>query len=78
MSNLINEWYVNCINTSEILAIINPNSNPAKRRIKEAKDNNLLIDITEGNKTCSTIIMKTGHVVISSNKPETLKIRFNE
>ncbi len=28
MSKLINAGYGNCINTSEILAIINPNSNP--------------------------------------------------
>lgn len=78
MSKLINAGYGNCINTSEVLTVINPNSNPAKRRIKEAKDNNLLIDITEGNKTCSAIIMKTGHVVISSNKPDTLMERFNK
>lgn len=78
MSKLINAGYGNSINTSEILAVINPNSNPAKRKIKDAKDKELLIDITEGNKTCSAIIMKTGHIILSANKPDTLKTRVNE
>lgn len=78
MSKLINAGYGNSVNTSEILVVINPNSNPAKRKIKDAKDKELLIDITEGNKTCSAIIMKTGHIILSANKPDTLKTRVNE
>ena len=78
MSKLINVGYGNYINSNEILAVINTSSNDSKRKIKDAKDKGKLIDVTEGNKSCSAIITKTEHIFISSNRPETLKIRFDE
>lgn len=78
MFKMINVGYWNCINVAEILAIINPNSKPARRAVKEAKENKLFIDLTEGKKTCSVIIMRSGQIVISANKPETLVSRINE
>lgn len=78
MRKLINVGYGNCINSFEVVAIINAESVPAKRAIKDAKESKTLIDATEGNKTCAALIMKSGHVVISSNKAETLKSRINE
>lgn len=77
MFKMINVGYGNCVNVSEILAIINPNTKPAKRAVKEAKENKLFVDLTEGNKTCSIIIMKSGQIIISANKPETLVNRIN-
>ena len=78
MRKLINVGYVNSINSAEIIAVINASSKPAKKTIKDARENNLLIDVSEGNKACSAVIMKSGHVVLSVNKPETLKGRMNE
>lgn len=77
MNKMVNVGYWNCVNVAEILAIINPNTKPARRAIKDAKENKLFIDLTEGKKTCSVIIMKSGQIVISANKPETLVSRIN-
>ncbi len=78
MRKLINVGYGNSINSAEIIAVINANTKPAKKTIKDARDKDLLIDVSEGNKICSAVIMKSGHVVLSVNKPETLKGRMNE
>lgn len=78
LRKLINVGYGNSINAAEVVAIINADSVPAKRTIKDAKESKYLIDATEGNKTYAAVIMKSGHVVISANKAETLKSRINE
>ncbi|MBU3109346.1 DUF370 domain-containing protein [Clostridium gasigenes] len=74
----INAGYENSIDSEKIVAITNPNSNPAKRAIKNANEMKLLIDITAGNKTGSIIIMESGHVILSAVKPETVKRRCGE
>ena len=78
MRKLINVGYGNSINSAEIIAVINANTKPAKKTIKDARDKDLLIDVSEGNKICSAVIMKSGPVVLSVNKPETLTGRMNE
>lgn len=75
---LINVGYENSINCEDIVTVSNSNSQPAKRTIKSAKGVEMLIDLTEGNKTGSMVVMKSGHVILSIHKPETLKKRCNE
>ncbi|MBB6622248.1 DUF370 domain-containing protein [Clostridium gasigenes] len=75
---IINAGFKNNINCEDVIAISSPGSSPIKRVIKNAKEKDMLIDITEGNRTCSVIHMKSGHVILSINTPETLKKRINE
>ena len=73
---MINVGFGNSIVASRILAVVNPHSSPMKKLKDEAKRNNRLLDVTEGRRTRSIIILDSNHVVLSSVQPETLMQRF--
>ena len=73
---MINVGFGNSIVASRILAVVNPHSSPMKKLKDEAKRNNRLLDVTEGRRTRSIIILDSNHVVLSSVQPETITLRF--
>lgn len=73
---MINVGFGNSIVASRILAVVNPHSSPMKKLKDEAKRNNRLLDVTEGRRTRSIIILDSNHVVLSSVQPETITQRF--
>lgn len=73
---MINVGFGNTIVASRILAIVKPNSSPMKKLKDEARNMNRLIDVTEGRRTRSIIILDSNHVVLSSVQRETLAQRF--
>ncbi|MCD8323814.1 MAG: DUF370 domain-containing protein [Clostridiales bacterium] len=60
------------MNTDRIVSIINPDSAPAKRMIQRAKDQDVLIDATQGRRTKSVIATDTRYIILSALQPETL------
>ena len=74
---MINVGFGNSIVASKILAVVNPHSSPMKKLKDEAKRGNRLIDVTEGRRTRSIIILDSNHVVLSSVQPETIMQRFS-
>lgn len=76
MSKLMNIGFGNVVNTDKILCIITPDSAPAKRQIQRAKEENRLIDATQGRRTRGVIFTTNNMVVISSLQPDTLAGRF--
>ncbi|MBW2466486.1 MAG: DUF370 domain-containing protein [Deltaproteobacteria bacterium] len=73
---MINVGFGNSIVASRILAVVNPHSSPMKKLKDEAKRSNRLLDVTEGRRTRSIIILDSNHVVLSSVQPETIMQRF--
>jgi regulator of extracellular matrix RemA (YlzA/DUF370 family) len=73
---MINVGFGNSIVASRIVAVVNPHSSPMKKLKDEAKRNNRLLDVTEGRRTRSIIILDSNHVVLSSVQPETITQRF--
>ena len=73
----INIGFGNLINSDKLLAVISPDSAPAKRIIQKAKENDSLIDATQGRRTKSVLITDTGQVVLSSLQPDTLGTRLD-
>ncbi len=73
---MINVGFGNSVVASRILAIVKPNSSPMKKLKDEAKNNNRLIDVTEGRRTRSIIVLDSNHIVLSSVQRETLTQRF--
>jgi regulator of extracellular matrix RemA (YlzA/DUF370 family) len=73
---MINVGFGNSIVGSRILAVANPHSSPMKKIKDEARRNNRLLDVTEGRRTRSIIILDSNHVVLSSVQPETITQRF--
>jgi len=74
---MINVGFGNSIVASKILAVVNPHSSPMKKLKDEAKRSNRLLDVTEGRRTRSIIILDSNHVVLSSVQPETIMQRFS-
>ena len=73
---MINVGFGNAVVASRVLAVVNPKSSPMKKLKDEAKEQKKLVDVTEGRRTRSIIILDTGHVVLSSIQPETITMRF--
>lgn len=78
MAKLISLGYDNNVNVDKIVAIVSSSASPSKRAVKNAKDKEMLVDATNGNKTAAVIIMESGHVVISALKAETIRKRTAE
>lgn len=76
MSRLMNIGFGNMVNTDKILAVVSPDSAPAKRQIAIAKETNTLIDATQGRKTKSVIFTTGDRLILSALTTETLSGRF--
>ncbi|MCI8991343.1 MAG: DUF370 domain-containing protein [Eubacterium sp.] len=74
----LNIGFGNIVNTEKILAIINPDSAPAKRMVQSAKDEERLIDATQGRKTKAVLILDGSRIVLSALQPDTLSGRYKE
>lgn len=73
----MNVGFGNVVNTKKIVSIIHPESAPAKRLIQRAREEDRVVDATQGRKTKAVILMDSYHVVLSAFQPETLAGRFN-
>lgn len=76
MVKLINIGFGNIASASRIISIVSPESQPIKRLIKIARDENKLIDATYGRRTRAVIVMDSDHVILSSVQPETVSQRL--
>ena len=76
MNHFVNIGFGNLVNADKIVAVMQPDSAPAKRIIQKAKEKEQLIDATQGRRTKSVLVMDAGQVVLSSLQPETLGGRF--
>lgn len=77
---LIKVGFGNAVNADRVIAVVATGSAPVKRIITQAKENNMLIDATQGRKTHAVLIMDSNHVVASYLKADTILNRseFNE
>lgn len=75
-SRMVNVGLGNMVVVSRVLAIVNPHSSPMKKLKDEAKSNKKLIDVTEGRRTRSIIILDSNHVILSPVQRDTLTQRF--
>ena len=73
---MINVGFGNSVVASRIISVVNPHSSPMKKLKDEAKRSSRLIDVTEGRRTRSIIILDSNHIVLSSVQPETINQRF--
>lgn len=75
-NRLINVGFGNAVVAGRVLAVVNPKSSPMKTLRDQARSNGKLIDVTEGRRTRSIIVMDTGHIFLSAIQPDTLTQRF--
>ncbi|MBQ8840351.1 MAG: DUF370 domain-containing protein [Clostridia bacterium] len=68
----------NMVLDQRIVAMVTPDSAPAKRIVGEAKEQGRIIDCTGGRKTKSIIITDSDHVILSYLSCEALSERLNK
>lgn len=77
MSNkTVHIGFNNAVLTEKIIAIVNPDSNPTRRIINDARNNGKLVDATEGRRTRAVLVMDGGLIVLSALMPETIVARI--
>lgn len=72
----INVGFNNMVAAARVVAVIGPDSAPAKRLVQDAKDSGRAIDCTSGRRTRGILITDSDHVVLSSIQPETIAARL--
>ena len=75
---LLHVGFGNMVVAERVVALINPDSAPIRRLKDEAREAGLLVDVTQGRKTRSILIMDSRHIVLSAIQPETISSRFEE
>ena len=73
---LLNIGFGNTVVARRVVAIVNPSSAPMKRLRDEARDQNRLVDATQGRRTRSVIITSDRFVILSALQAETISQRF--
>ena len=66
----MNIGFGNIINADKIVAMITPDSAPAKRMIQKAKEESRLIDATQGRRTRAVIFTENDRIVLSALLPD--------
>lgn len=77
MARLLNIGFGNVVNTDKIVSIITPDSAPAKRLIQKAKEEDRIVDATQGRRTRGIILVDGNKVILSALQPDTLAGHFN-
>jgi regulator of extracellular matrix RemA (YlzA/DUF370 family) len=73
---LINIGFGNTVMVNRIIAVVNTGSSPARKLKELAKDAGKLVDVTEGRRTRSLLVMDSNHVILSSIQPDTISQRL--
>lgn len=76
MSGLVNIGFGNYVNTQKVIAVVNPDAAPIKRMVQNAKEQQRIVDATQGRRTKSVIVMETEQIVLSAMQPDTIARRF--
>ncbi len=75
VTELIHLGFSNLVAIDKVIAVVSPNSAPAKRLVQEGKSKGLVIDVTNGRRTKAVLIMDSGHIILAAITPETIASR---
>lgn len=73
---LLNIGFGNTVIVEKIIAVINTGSSPARKLKEVAKNEGRLVDVTEGRRTRSILVMESNHIILSSVQPDTISQRM--
>lgn len=76
MTQFINIGFGNIISSDKIVAIITPDSAPAKRLLQNFREAGRIVDATQGRRTRAVIITNSDYVILSALLPETISGRY--
>ena len=73
---LVSLGFGNFVVAARIIAIVDPASAPMRRLREDARQENRLIDATQGRKTRAIVVTDSNHVILSAIQAETIGQRF--
>ncbi|MDO9631602.1 MAG: DUF370 domain-containing protein [Humidesulfovibrio sp.] len=73
---LVNLGFGNFVVAARVIAIVDPASAPMRRLREDARQENRLIDATQGRKTRAIVVTDSNHVILSAIQAETIGQRF--
>ena len=73
---LLNVGFGNTVMVERIIAVVNTGSSPARKLKELAKKEGKLVDVTEGRRTRSMLVMDSNHLVLSSVQSDTITQRM--
>ncbi len=76
-TELIHVGFGNILAMNKVVAIVSPGSAPIKRLVEQAGGKGVLVDMTNGKKTKSIIIMDSGHIVLTAIGSKTIAARVD-
>ncbi len=80
MSNklTVNIGFGNSVTKGDITAVVQPNSAPIKRFIKQKQESAMVIDATMGKRLRAVIALRSGYVVLSAISVNSLISRIED
>ncbi len=75
---IVNLGFDNTVVGSRIVVVANASAAAMKRLKEEARKERKLIDVTNGRRTRAVVVTDSGHIILSSIQPQTLKQRIEE
>ena len=76
--SLVSIGFGSVIHAERLIAVLNADSAPIRRKIQEAREKGQLIDASYGRKTRSVLVMDSGQIILSAIMPETITARVQE
>ena len=73
---LINIGFSNYVSDARVVAVAQPEAEPIKRLIRDAKEDGRVVDATSGKRTRSVIVTDSDHVILSALLPDVLSRRL--
>jgi regulator of extracellular matrix RemA (YlzA/DUF370 family) len=74
-TELIHVGFGNILAMNKVVAIVAPGSAPIKRLVEHAGGQGMLIDMTNGKRTKTIIIMDSGHIALTAIGSKTIATR---
>jgi regulator of extracellular matrix RemA (YlzA/DUF370 family) len=69
--------YGNYVAADKIIALVSVNSKPIRQMIRDAREDDRLVDATVGKRTRSVLVMASDQIVLSANTVKTILQRLN-
>lgn len=73
---LLNVGFGNTVAIERIVAVVNAGSSPSRKLKELARQEGKLLDVTEGRRTRSMLVMDSNHLILSSVQPDTIGQRL--
>ena len=75
--SMVGIGYGNFLAAEKIAALISAHSKPIRQMIRDAREQNRLIDATVGKRTRTVIVLTSNQIVLSANTAKTILQRLN-